>query len=105
MPKPVIVYSTCGKLEVAEEIAALLVEDKLAACVNIVDNVKSVYRWKSEVQTDHEVMMMIKTTSNHVQKIQHLVKKHSGYELPEVIAVDITDGSEEYLGWIAEETD
>src|SRR5208282_4627650 len=97
-----LVLTTCGSREEARSIAHTLVERQLAACVNIVPQIESVYRWKGEVETAAEFMLLIKTTAEAFSDLRAtLIEVHS-YELPECIEIPIENGSEAYLTWIGE---
>jgi periplasmic divalent cation tolerance protein len=97
-----LVLTTCGSLEEARSIARALVERQLAACVNIVFQVESVYRWQGEVETATEFILIIKTAAGAFDRVREaLVELHS-YELPECIEIGIEDGSAAYLEWIGE---
>jgi periplasmic divalent cation tolerance protein len=100
MTDKVVVLSTCESVEDAERIADLLVEQRLAACVNIVGGVRSVYRWKEAVERASEVLLLIKTSRALVQDVRAAIAQEHSYELPECIAVPIIDGSEPYLSWL-----
>ncbi len=96
-----VVLTTCGSLEEARRIAHELVERRLAACVNIAPQIESVYRWKGEVETASECLLVIKTTAAAFEQLRDaLVKLHS-YDVPECIEIQIEDGSAAYLDWIA----
>jgi periplasmic divalent cation tolerance protein len=99
------IVTTVGNRESAASMARRLVEERLAACVQIAGPVKSVYRWKGNVETAEEWQCIIKTD----QKLYEAVEKRIGdmhpYELPEIIALPIKQGSVEYLGWIGGQTD
>jgi periplasmic divalent cation tolerance protein len=97
-----VVLTTCGNDEDAGALARLLVEQRLAACVNAVSNVGSTYRWKGEVLTDRETLLIIKTTGSRFAALEKAIRKHSKYELPEVIALPITAGAADYLAWVGE---
>jgi periplasmic divalent cation tolerance protein len=88
----------------AERIAEALVEQKLAACVNILAPCRSVYRWKGELQRDEEHPMLIKTTAERYPALEHALRAAHPYELPEIIAVPIERGLPQYLAWVAGET-
>ena len=102
MPDLRLVMTTCGSAEVAGKLASELVERRLAACVNVLPQMTSTYRWKGKVERDQETLVLIKTTSDRIDAIESTIRSVSGYELPELIAVDIVDGSRDYLAWVAE---
>eukprot|EP01012_Entosiphon_sulcatum_P010017 TRINITY_DN15789_c0_g1_i1.p1 TRINITY_DN15789_c0_g1~~TRINITY_DN15789_c0_g1_i1.p1 ORF type:complete len:122 (+),score=20.42 TRINITY_DN15789_c0_g1_i1:244-609(+) len=87
-----------------ERLAAGIVEAKLAACVNILPGVKSVYTWKGKVETGEEHLLMIKTVREKVGLLKEWVAKNHPYDVPEVICADIVDGHEPYLQWVREST-
>ena len=97
------VYMTAGSKEEAKNIAADLVRSKLAACVNILDNMNSIYFWEGEVQDDQEVVMIAKTTQAHVPKLIEKVKSMHSYECPCIVALPVVDGHQPFLDWIADE--
>lgn len=88
----------------AQKIAQYLVEQKLAACVQITGPIKSIYRWKGKVETASEWLCLIKTRESFFNKIEAAIKKLHPYETPEIIAVPIVKGSREYLNWLDNET-
>ena len=88
----------------AEKLADMLIERKLAACVNILAPCRSVYRWKGAVQHDEEHPMLIKTTAERYAALEHALRGAHPYELPEIIAVPIERGLPAYLDWVADET-
>ncbi len=95
-----VVYCTCPDEKTAESIAQALIEEELAACVNIVPAVKSVYRWKGEIESASESLLLIKISSNRYEKIEQRIIALHPYELPEVIGVPIIAGLEPYLAWL-----
>lgn len=97
-----LILSTAPSKNEAQTIARALVERRLVACVNIVGPIDSVYRWKDEVESAQEFLMVIKTESAYFEKVQNTIRQLHSYELPEVIEVDIKNGSPEYLKWISE---
>src|SRR5215204_3484269 len=97
-----IVLTTCGNDEEAGVLARMLVERRLAACVNAVSNVASTYRWNDDVQQDRETLLIIKTTAPRLAAVEQTIREQSKYELPEVIALPVQTGSVEYLEWIRE---
>jgi periplasmic divalent cation tolerance protein len=101
-PEALLVLTTCGNDEDATKLAQVLVERKLAACVNAVPGVASTYRWRGAVQRDQETLLIIKTTAGRFAELEAAIRHHSKYELPEVIAVPVTAGSTPYLEWLRE---
>ncbi len=102
MTKAMLVFCSCASEDEAKRLATTLVERRLAACVNILPAMSSVYRWEGAVQTATEHLLLIKTLEEHAARVaEALVELHS-YDLPEVITVPITGGSETYLAWICE---
>jgi periplasmic divalent cation tolerance protein len=102
MSQAVIALSTCGDPAAGRKIATRLVEDRLAACVNLVDGVTSVYRWQGKIEEDSEVLLIIKTTRERLVRIEEVVRELSGYDVPELIAAEIKDGYQDYLNWLLE---
>ena len=96
-----IVFCTCPDKDTAEKIASLLVENKVAACVNIVPNITSIYRWQGQLERAEEVLLLIKARQDTYSALESLIKKHHPYQLPEIIAVAIERGLPDYLNWIA----
>ena len=97
-----VVLTTCGSLEEARKIAHALIERRLAACVNIVSQVESVYRWQDKVETAAEWLLVIKTTEGAFARLRDALHELHSYETPECIAIGIEDGSAAYLEWIGE---
>ena len=100
-----IVLSTAGSEEEARRIAQALVERRLAACVNIVGPIQSVYRWKGAVESAPEHLLIIKTTAAAFPRVRDAIRELHSYELPECVMLSIEAGSEEYLKWIAASVD
>ena len=97
-----IVLSTVGSEEEARKIAHHLVEQQLAACVNIVPKIESVYRWQGKVESNREYLLLIKTSSEKFLQVRNAIRELHSYELPECIALAVDDGSPEYLQWLEE---
>jgi periplasmic divalent cation tolerance protein len=97
-----IVLTTAGSEEEAHKIATRLVERRLAACVNILPQMKSIYAWHGKVQESGEWLLVIKTIAPAFAEVSHVIKELHSYELPECICLAIEDGSAPYLEWIAE---
>ncbi len=100
----ILVLVTAPDRSEAEKIGGDLLEKKLAACVNIISGVTSIYRWKDKVQTDSEVLMLVKTQRELFNKVKVSIVSLHSYELPEIITINISDGLPEYLNWIIKET-
>ncbi len=88
----------------AEALARALVEERLAACVNILAPCRSIYRWQGAIETADEVPLLIKTTSERYTALEAAIRRHHPYELPEVIALAPRHGLPEYLAWVVSET-
>jgi periplasmic divalent cation tolerance protein len=97
-----LVLSTCGSIDEARKLARLLVEKQLAACVNIVPQIESVYYWKGKVETSTEFLLLIKTTAGAFDELRDVLTELHSYDLPECIEIAIEDGSAAYLAWIGE---
>ena len=97
-----LVLTTSGSQEEARKIARALVERRLAACVNLLGPMESVYRWKGEVETAGEWLLIIKTSAEAIERVRKTIKELHSYELPECIELPIEGGSAEYLQWIGE---
>ena len=96
----IIVLITAGSEEEARKIAKLLVREKKAACVNIVPRVDSLFRWKRKIDSARESLLLVKARASLLSEIISLVKEAHSYEVPEIIALPIIGGSEEYLEWL-----
>ena len=95
-----IVLTTCGSEEEAERIARYLVENMLAACVNIVHRIRSIYRWNNKVESATEWLLVVKTTARNFDQVRDSVRGLHSYEVPECISLPVDDGSTAYLQWI-----
>jgi periplasmic divalent cation tolerance protein len=100
----IVVLVTAGSLAEAQSIATALVEERLAACVNIVGPIESVYRWGGKIQREQERLLLIKTRSSSFDRLAARVHELHSYDTPEVIAVPITTGSHAYLQWLRTST-
>ena len=96
----IIVFITASKEDEAVTIAKALVEEKLAGCVNIIRNLRSIYRWKGNIEDDKEVLMIAKTKKKLFKALEKKVKELHSYSVPEIIAMPITEGSKDYLKWL-----
>jgi periplasmic divalent cation tolerance protein len=100
MTDALLVLTTVGSNEDAERLATTLVGERLAACVNILPEVRSIFRWKGEVSHDKEYVLQIKTTTSRYEAIRRRIRELQTYEVPEIIAVSVDLGDRPYLDWI-----
>ncbi len=99
----IVVLVTCGSASQARKIARALVEHKLAACVNLLPTaIESVYRWKGQIDSAREFLLIVKTTRKRFAAVQSEICRLHSYDVPEIIALPIVSGSRDYLRWIAE---
>ena len=97
-----IVLSTAGSEDEARKIARHLVEQQLAACVNIVPQIESIYRWQDKIESAREWLLLIKTSAERFSAVREAIQETHSYDLPECIAVNIETGSAEYLEWLGD---
>ena len=95
-----IVLTTAGSQEEAAKIAHALVERRLAACVNIVPKIASVYRWQGTIESASEVLLLIKTSVRHSEEVRSTIASLHTYEIPEFLVVSVSGGSDTYLAWL-----
>jgi periplasmic divalent cation tolerance protein len=100
----VLILITASSEKEGETIAHTLVKEKLAACVNMVSGMQSIFRWKGEISSEREVLLLVKTKDRLFEKLKKRVQELHSYEVPEIIALPILAGFEEYLGWVGKET-
>jgi len=96
----IIIFWTTNSIDEAEEICSGLIQHRLAACCSIIPKVLSVYFWENSVQKEEEIKVMIKTKKKNFSSIQKYIEKHASYEVPEILAVSISQGSLSYLKWM-----
>jgi len=94
-----IVLTTCPDVECARQLANVLVDEGLAACVNIVPGIQSVYRWQGNTETANENLLLIKSVDTQYDAIEHRIRDLHPYELPEIVAVPLSTGLAQYLAW------
>jgi len=95
-----IILTTVSAVEEGESIANILVEKQLASCVNIIPNISSLYRWEGQIQSESEVLLLIKTTKDLEAEVYREVQNVHSYDIPELITLPITNGSDAYLDWM-----
>ena len=103
MTDKIVVFSTCDSEEQAGRIARALVEQQLAACVNILPGARSIYQWKGQIEDAAEWMLIIKSRRDLMEQLRAAIGKIHSYEVPELLAVPVVDGSESYLAWLDRE--
>ena len=105
MTDKVIVFSTCPSREEAKRIARGLVGERLAACVNVLDGVSSIYHWQGSVEESDEVMLVVKSRRDLLGRLQERLANMHSYEVPEAVAIPVVDGLPAYLEWLDRELD
>ncbi len=100
----IIVFITASNEDEASKMARALVEARLAACVNIIRNIRSIYSWQGKIEDEAEVLMIAKTRRSLFDSLLERVKELHSYTVPEIIAVPVAEGSADYLGWLKEVT-
>ena len=100
MTDKIVVLTTCGSEEEASRIARLLVEQRLAACVNVIPGARSHYRWEGAVESADEWLLIAKSSRAQFEQLRLSVEKAHSYQVPEVIALPVVEGSANYLNWI-----
>jgi periplasmic divalent cation tolerance protein len=103
MTEKILVLSNCGSEEEARKVAKALVETRVAACVNILPGIQSVYHWKGEIQEDAEWMLLIKSTRALFDNLVVELRKIHSYQVPEVLAIPVIAGDQDYLDWMDRE--
>jgi len=104
MDDPVVATTTTNSIKEARELAGLLVKEKLAACVQIVPKIESVYEWEGRIQDEQEYLLVIKTREKRIGDIKRVMEKQHSYEVPEFIVLPVIEGMEEYLKWMEANT-
>lgn len=100
----IIILVTASSEEEAKKIAQVLVEKRLAACVNLIKDIRSIFRWKGKLSDENEILLIIKTRKKLYKNVEEEVKSLHSYEVPEIIALPIISGSKDYLYWVDSET-
>lgn len=104
MQEFIVVYVTAGSPAEAERLARVLVDERLAACVNRIAPVQSVYRWEGKVEQSEEQLLIIKTQRSLFAVLEKRVRELHSYAVPEIVALPIIDGSQDYLRWLGDQT-
>ncbi|HEV3334700.1 MAG TPA: divalent-cation tolerance protein CutA [Bryobacteraceae bacterium] len=100
MTDKIVVLSTCASEEEAETLARSVVEQRLAACVNVIPRIRSYYRWKGALESSEEWLLLIKSSRDRFGELMAALEKAHSYEIPEVLALPVVDGAANYLNWI-----
>ncbi len=100
MTDKIVVLNTCGTAEEAERLARHLVEQRLAACVSIAPRLRSFYRWKGEIESAEEWLLVIKSSRPLFDRLRLAIESSHSYEVPEVLAIPVVDGAANYLEWM-----
>ncbi len=103
MEKNVVVYMTCASKEEAGELAEKILTERLAACATIINGVHSMFHWQDKIDSEEESLIILKTRKKLLGKLVAFVQEHHSYDVPEIIALPIVGGSDEYLKWIESE--
>lgn len=98
-----LIYMTAGSVEEAENIGKTLIESKLAACVNIIGGMESLYMWEGKLQQDQEVVLIAKTEEKHVRELIEKVKSGHSYDCPCILSIPVEGGNPEFIEWIVSE--
>jgi len=98
-----IILTTCPDNEEADRMASELIKQKLAACVQL-SPVTSYYSWEGNQHSDAEIRLLIKTRSRLYESVEHFIKQHHSYDVPQIVQIPILEGSDEYLDWVDENT-
>jgi periplasmic divalent cation tolerance protein len=100
MTDKIVVFSTASSAEEAERIARGLLNERLAACVNVVPGLRSYYRWQGKIEDSAEFLLVIKSSRQHFEALRTLLESLHSYEVPEVVALPVVDGARNYLSWM-----
>jgi len=101
----IVIYCTVPNKKIAKDITKIIMKHKLAACVSMIENVKSVFSWDGEICEEKEILLMIKTRRTNYGKVKLVIEDVHSYSVPEIIALPIVDCSEDYLKWLVKETE
>ena len=104
MTDALLVFTTLPSADKAAELAKALIEERLAACANLLPAIRSIYRWQGKLQDENEVLVLLKTRAEHLERLKLRILELHPYEVPEVLAVPVEAGYQPYLDWLAGET-
>jgi periplasmic divalent cation tolerance protein len=104
MTDALLVFTTLPSADKAAELAKLVVEERLAACANLLPAIRSIYRWQGKLQDENEVLLLLKTRAEHLERLKLRILELHPYDVPEVLAVPVEAGYQPYLEWLAGET-
>jgi len=99
-----VIYTTINNIQDARRIAHILVQEQLVACVNIIPNIESVYKWKDKIERENEIVLLAKTSDENVKKTIKRIKVLHSYDLPDIIVLPIIGGLKDYLDYISDQT-
>lgn len=103
-PEVLVTFCTAPKPEIGAKLARGLLAARLAACVNVLPEVRSFYRWEGDIQDESEVLLVIKTTRDRFEAMRSWLEEHHPYDVPEILGMPVTSGNLPYLRWVAGET-
>ena len=101
MTDKIVILSTCATPEEAERLARVLLDARLAACINVIPGLRSLYRWKGAIESADECLLLIKSSRALFEPLKTALAKAHSYEVPELLALPIVEGAENYLAWMA----
>lgn len=101
----IVVYITTPNEDEAAKIARAIVEERLAGCVNIIKGIRSIYSWQGKIEDDSEALMVVKTQRHLFESLKNRIKELHSYTVPEIVALPIIEGSEDYMNWLKEVTE
>jgi periplasmic divalent cation tolerance protein len=100
MTDPIVVLSTCATEEEAEKLARVLLDERLAACVNVIPRIRSYYRWKGAIESADECLLVVKSSRELFSSLRAVLEKEHSYEVPELLALPVVEGSANYMNWL-----
>ena len=100
MTDKIVILSTCAGEEEAERLSRLLLDDRLAACVNVIRPMRSYYHWKGAIETAEECLLIIKSSRELFDSVRQVLEQAHSYEIPEVLAIPVVDGAKNYINWL-----